>query len=109
MLDLNCYMHSLKLTWLRRYYKASPLSCTLILFKHFLQNKAIHVWDSGSIYLQTKMELIVNDFYKDILSALIHLRKSINSDIRKKPNTLQSLWLNDLIQVGNSPILNLES
>ena len=48
--------------------------------------------------------MINNYFYKDLLNAVIKLKASIDVDVGNEPNTHQSLYHNDLIQVGRNPL-----
>ena len=104
MIDLKLFIDSMKLTWLRRFFYASSHSSTYCLFRYFLFKHVPYFWEGGATYLQSRLRFVSNAFYVDISNALIRLRYSLDAKSNVTPNTSQTLWLNNLIQVGNRPL-----
>ena len=104
MVNILEFIHSLKLTWLRRFYKSNHNSCLYSMFTFFLKDHIEFLYEGGVEYLKKREYYVRNPFYKDALNALIQLKLKLFSETYFKPNSDLFLWYNDKIQVANKPI-----
>ena len=65
MINLREFIHSLKLTWLRRFYNADEASLLSTMFNYYIKNHIEFVFEGGTIYLSGKLNHVSNPFYKD--------------------------------------------
>ena len=102
MVNIEQFLKSLKLTWLRRTIEKS-LSWQFAY--HQIIKKSPFLWAIGSNYLQTHIRYIDNPFWKDIFVALISLIDKIKiecySEIVNEPS-----WFNNHFIDGHMCIYN---
>ena len=97
MVNIEHFLKSLKLTWLRRTIRGS-LSWQFAF--HQIIKKRPFIWAFGSNYLQTHIRSIDNRFWRDILAAYISLVDKISiecfNEILNEP-----LWFNSHFNDGH--------
>ena len=97
MVNIEHFLKSLKLTWLRRTIRES-LSWQFA-FHQIIKNRPF-IWTFGSNYLQTHIKSIDNPFWRDILAAYISLVDKISiecfNEILNEP-----LWFNSHFNDGH--------
>ena len=107
MVDIKIFLHALKLIWVRKWYSANESTMMRKQFTYFIANKINFVFDGGAHYIASKLHLITNHFYRDVLLALIEMKHKIHSCNVRDKNVDMFLWLNDDIKIDGTPyILN---
>ena len=100
MIDLQTFIHSLKLTWLRRISEMNNK------FSHLVESLCPVIktmYKFGSDYLKVRLLHQINPFWKDVLLSYIVLAKTLKP---KNVNFCQSvhIWYNPDIRVGGSSV-----
>lgn len=105
MINLREFIHSLKLTWLRRFYNADDVSLLSTMFNYYIKNQIEFVFEGGIIYLSSKLNQVSNPFYKDVVNALIRLKRVLQSDCNYNKRSDLFLWHSDILKVDNKPFI----
>ena len=95
MIDLKTYIHSLKLTWIRRILNTEGIWQNLLLQQFNLNN----IINYGVEYLNIIISKQSNKFWKDALMAWQEMQKKEN--LYLKNLELTPLWYNNNIKIDN--------
>ena len=100
MVDLNIFMHSLKLSWLRRLSKMSNKFSYLVESNNpFMKN----IYKFGSDYIKRYLHHDLNPFWRDVLISYNKLLLSFTNLNQKQIGSV-NIWYNPDIKVGGSSI-----
>ena len=101
MIDLNSFIKSLKLTWIRRLQKDDK--GYLNIFNESYPNiKQLHLY--GSDYISQQLKYIDNPFWKDVFESYKYYLANLIP--KSKPEfQMLPIWLNPNIKVGGSSIV----
>ena len=105
MINLSEFIHSLKLTWLRRFYNADEASWSSTVFNFYIKTQIEFAFEGGATYLSSKLDHISNPFYKDVVIALIRLKQKLHNDCKFNKRTDIFLWYSDILKVDDKPFI----
>lgn len=100
MIDLKCFINSLKVTWLRRLINSNNK------FSNFIDITCpfiSHIFKFGSDYIRSKLRQDINPFWKDVLYSYYSLSINLKPTNSKQCYSVH-IWKNPGIKVGNSSI-----
>ena len=105
MINLMEFIHSLKITWLRRFYKADDPSWSSIVFNLYIKTHIEFLFEGGTEYLSNKLIYLSNPFYKDVLVAFIRLKRKLQSNCKHNNRTDIFLWYSDILKLDDKPFI----
>jgi len=99
MINISAFIHSLKLTWIRRILLTQHKWSKII--EENLDIK--YIWQFGNAYTEKQRGKVTNLFWKDVLESYGNLMKRNNPS--NKENILTTpMFYNDLLKIDEKPI-----
>ena len=103
MLDVHCFVHALKLSWIRRIIKVDNSTKWFILLQANIPN-VIQFLNLGVNFVKDLIKEVKNDFWIDVFKAWITFSKILEPEDNWADFLIQPLWCNDLTKVGGRSI-----
>ena len=96
MIDLNAFIKSLKISWIRRFELCN--ASWALLLRDFLPHLSKYLHIIGSNFIR-KVSNELNPFWTDVFISLLHFRQVVSENI-----LMTSVWHNDDFKLNNKDI-----